>query len=56
MAEHGWWFPEKEGAEPSLHGAWESNINKLIPMGYQGDDGLGAPIKHMLCRIKPERV
>jgi anaerobic selenocysteine-containing dehydrogenase len=56
MAEHGWWFPEKEGAEPSLHGAWESNINKLIPMGYQGDDGLGAPIKHMLCRIKPEKV
>ena len=56
MAEHGWWFPEKEGAEPSLHGAWESNINKLIPMGYQGDDGLGAPIKHMLCRIKPERT
>jgi anaerobic selenocysteine-containing dehydrogenase len=54
MAEHGWWFPEKKGAEPILHGAWESNINKLIPMGYQGEDGLGAPIKHMLCRIKPE--
>jgi anaerobic selenocysteine-containing dehydrogenase len=52
MAEHGWWFPEEEGAEPSLHGVWKSNINQLIPMGYQGKDGLGAPIKHMLCRIR----
>lgn len=53
MAEHGWWFPEKEGAEPGLYGVWQSNINQLVPMGYQGDDGLGAPIKHLLCRIYP---
>jgi anaerobic selenocysteine-containing dehydrogenase len=52
MAEHGWWFPEEEGAEPSLHGVWKSNINQLIPMGYQGEDGLGAPIKHLMCRIR----
>jgi len=51
MAEHGWWFPEEDGAEPSLHGVWKSNINQLIPMGYQGEDGLGAPIKHLMCRI-----
>jgi len=51
MAAHGWWFPEKPGEEPSLFGVWESNINQLIPMGCQGKDGLGAPIKHLLCRV-----
>ena len=51
MAEHGWWFPEKKGAEPSLYDVWKSNINQLIPMGYQGKDGLGAPIKHLLCKV-----
>lgn len=51
MAPHGWWFPEKPGAEPSLFGVWESNINQLIPMGFQGKDGLGAPIKHLLCKV-----
>jgi anaerobic selenocysteine-containing dehydrogenase len=51
MAAHGWWFPEEEPAEPSLYGVWKSNINQLIPMGYQGEDGLGAPIKHMLCKV-----
>jgi anaerobic selenocysteine-containing dehydrogenase len=51
MVEHGWWFPEENGAEPSLHGAWKSNINQLLPMGYQGKDGLGAPIKHLLCKV-----
>lgn len=25
----GWWFPEKEGAEPSLFGVWEANVNVL---------------------------
>jgi len=51
MATHGWWFPEKPGAEPTLYGVWESNINQLIPMNAQGKDGLGAPIKHLLCKI-----
>jgi hypothetical protein len=55
MAEHGWWFPEKKGAEPSLYGVWENNINQLVPMGYQGEDGLGAPIKHLMCKITPVR-
>jgi anaerobic selenocysteine-containing dehydrogenase len=52
MAAHGWWFPEKKGAEPDLYGVWESNINLLLPMNAQGKDGLGAPIKHSMCRIK----
>jgi len=51
MAAHGWWFPERKGAEPELYGVWESNINLLLPMGAQGKDGLGAPIKHSMCRI-----
>ena len=51
MATHGWWFPEKDGAEPSLYGTFESNINNLLPMGEQGPDGLGAPIKHSMCKI-----
>jgi len=51
MAEHGWWFPEEPGAEPSLFKVWKSNVNQLIPMGYQGKDGLGAPIKHTLCKV-----
>ena len=59
MASHGWWFPEKEAAEPSLYGVWESNINQLIPMNHHGKDGQGAPIKHSMCRIykcSPEEV
>jgi len=52
MAPHGWWFPEKSPAEPCLFGVWESNINQLIPMNHQGKDGMGAPIKHSLCRIR----
>jgi anaerobic selenocysteine-containing dehydrogenase len=51
MAAHGWWFPEKHGPEPSLYGVWESNINQLLPMNAQGKDGLGAPIKHLLCKV-----
>ena len=51
MAEHGWWFPEKEGKEPELFGVWDVNVNQLIPMGHEGKAGLGAPIKTMLCKI-----
>ncbi len=28
-AEHGWWYPEQAGAEPTLYGVFESNINCL---------------------------
>ncbi len=30
-AENGWWFPEREGTEPTLYGVFESNINVLTP-------------------------
>jgi anaerobic selenocysteine-containing dehydrogenase len=29
--EHGWWYPEQEGAEPNLYGIFESNVNFLTP-------------------------
>lgn len=51
MAAHGWWYPERKSAEDDLFGVWECNINQLLPMGCQGKDGQGAPIKHLLCRI-----
>jgi len=51
MATHGWWFPERPAAEPSLFDVWRSNVNQLFPMGHQGKDGLGAPLKHMLCKV-----
>jgi thiosulfate reductase / polysulfide reductase chain A len=28
----GWWFPEKEAAEPTLFGVWESNVNVLTSL------------------------
>lgn len=52
MAQHGWWFPEEEGAAPSLFKTFESNINVVThPYGCQGKAGLGAPLKAMLCRV-----
>lgn len=50
-AQHGWWYPEKEGAEPSLFGVWESNINTLIPHKHIGKLGFGAPFKAIICKV-----
>lgn len=50
-SQHGWWFPEKPGPEPSLFGAWESNINLLLPSGSVGKSGFGYPFKSQMCRI-----
>jgi anaerobic selenocysteine-containing dehydrogenase len=50
-AQHGWWFPEKSGSEPSLFGAWESNINLLLPGGWTGRAGFGYPFKAQMCRV-----
>ncbi len=50
-SQHGWWFPEKPGPEPSLFGAWESNINLLLPGGLTGKAGYGYPFKAQMCRI-----
>lgn len=50
-AQHGWWFPEKPGPEPSLFGVWGSNINVLLPSGWTGKIGMGYPFKTQMCRI-----
>lgn len=55
-AQHGWWFPEEDGAEPSLHGVWKSNINVLInddPDGCNRISG-GWPLRAMLCKVYKE--
>jgi anaerobic selenocysteine-containing dehydrogenase len=49
-ADHGWWFPEKEAADPSLFGLWDVNINKLIPWSA-GRSGFGGNYKSLLCKI-----
>jgi hypothetical protein len=40
--------------EPILGGAWESNINLLLPSGLQGKTGFGYPFKVNLCKIYRE--
>ncbi len=50
-AEHGWWFPEKPGAEPSLYGVFDTNSNNLTTQCVNGPTGYGAPVKCLLCKI-----
>ena len=50
-AEHGWWFPEREGAEPSLFGTFDCNPNNLTHSYETGSGGVGAPIKCLFCKI-----
>jgi anaerobic selenocysteine-containing dehydrogenase len=49
--DHGWWFPEEEGAQPHLFGVWETNINQLMEWGNNGRSGFGANFKSNLCKI-----
>ena len=62
-AQFGWWFPEKEavpegdevlGGVSNHFGMWDSNVNRLLPSGWQGRSGFGYPFKSQVCRI--ERV
>lgn len=50
-AEHGWWFPEKQGAEPVLFGVFDCNINNLTPQGQNDQCGYGAPYKSQICKV-----
>lgn len=51
MADHGWWYPEKDMNEPSLGAVWASNINELVPNNEIGFYGFGALFKSLPCRI-----
>jgi len=50
-AEHGWWFPERNGAEPELFGVFDCNINNLTAQCQQGPTGYGAPYKTTICKL-----
>ncbi len=50
-ADHGWWFPERDGNAPSLYGVFESNINNLTPNGNPGPYSFGADFRSVLCKI-----
>ena len=52
-AEHGWWFPEQDGNEPSLFGVFQSNCNDLVPIHHNNNLGLGAPYKSNCCNVEP---
>ena len=52
-AEHGWWFPEQDGSEPSLFGVFQSNCNDLVPEHHNNNLGLGAPYKSNCCNVEP---
>lgn len=54
-AQHGWWFPEDPGEEPSLYGVWKSNINILTdddPDNCNSING-GWPLRALLCKVYP---
>lgn len=54
--DHGWWFPEREQAEPELFGVFESNANLLCPddAEYCSPEIGGWPHTALLCRVEKE--
>lgn len=52
-AEHCWWFPEQDAAEPSLHGLWQSNVNVLTTDDLDACDQVTGswPGRALLCRV-----
>lgn len=50
-AEHAWWFPETEGAEPRLFGTFDCNTNNLTHVYETGSHNIGAPRKNVVCKI-----
>ncbi|MBW1998665.1 MAG: molybdopterin-dependent oxidoreductase [Deltaproteobacteria bacterium] len=51
--QHGWWYPEEDGADPCLHGVWKSNCNVLIdddPSLCNPISG-GWPLRALLCKV-----
>ncbi len=50
-AEHGWWKPEEDGAEPHLFGCFDYNPNNLTHAYESGPGNIGAPIKCLICKI-----
>jgi hypothetical protein len=55
--QHGWWFPERSGAEPDLFGVFESNANVLCPdrPEFCIPEIGGWPHSALLCRVEKLR-
>ena len=53
---HGWWFPERQEAEPELFRVFQSNANILCPDGLEfcSPEIGGWPHTALLCRIEKE--
>lgn len=53
LAQHCWWYPEQPAAEPSLHGAFDSNINVCTEDDPElCDPAFGSwPYSPLLCKI-----
>lgn len=51
MAEHGWWFPERNPGGENPFDCMESNINVLTPMCDCGVSGECAPYNTQMCKI-----
>ena len=53
-AEHGWWFPERDQADPNLFSVFESNANVLCPDGSEFcSPEIGSwPHTALLCRVE----
>ena len=54
-ADNGWWFPERNAADGSLFGTFESNCNVLLTL-QNGEMGYGSTIKSQLCKIEKCRA
>jgi anaerobic selenocysteine-containing dehydrogenase len=55
VAQHSWWYPEK--VKEKDFGAYESNVNVLIPGGLFSETGFGgAQVKSVLCRVVKDAV
>ena len=53
VTQRGWWYPEREAAEPELGGCTESNANVLTDVSDEACDPLGGSWANrgLLCRV-----
>ena len=57
QTQHGWWMPEMEGAETSLFGVWDYQINKLVHGPQASKSGFGGgQYKTTLVTLEKIRV
>ncbi|CAB1064808.1 Oxidoreductase, molybdopterin-binding [Olavius sp. associated proteobacterium Delta 1] len=54
-SQHGWWFPEEIGEDPTLFGVFQSNVNVLTPDSEEFCDPATGAVTFgpLLCKIYP---